>query len=35
MERKLGSYGFADFYVERKRKRPNVLDAIAGLLSWG
>lgn len=34
MERKLGTYGLADFYAEHKRKRPNFLDAVAGLIKW-
>lgn len=34
MERKLGTFGLADLYVERKRKRPNFLDAVSGLIKW-
>lgn len=34
MERKLGSYGLADFFAEQRRKRPNFLDAIDGIIKW-
>ena len=34
MERELGTFGLADFYVGQKRKRPNFLDSVSGLISW-
>ena len=35
MERNLGTYGLADFFVEKKRQRPGFLDAVSGLIRWG
>jgi IS5 family transposase len=35
MERKLGHFGLADFYAERRhRRRPNFLDAVDTLVNW-
>ena len=28
MERKIGTFGLADFFTEQRRKRPNFLDAL-------
>jgi hypothetical protein len=35
MERKLGTFGLADFYIGQKRVRPNFLDAVSVLITWG
>jgi IS5 family transposase len=35
MERKLGTFGLADFYIVQKRARPNFLDAVSVLIAWG
>lgn len=34
MERKVGTFGLADFFAEQRRKRPNFLDAIEAMLKW-
>jgi IS5 family transposase len=34
MERKLGHFGLADFYAERRRRHPSFLDAVDKLLNW-
>ena len=35
MERKLGHFGLADLYAERRyRKHPSFLDAVEQLLDW-
>ena len=34
MERKLGHFGLADFYAEKRRRHPNFLDAVDKLLNW-
>ena len=34
MERKLGHFGLADFFAEKRRRHPNFLDAISELLNW-
>ena len=35
MERKMGHFGLADFYAEKRyRKHPNFLDAVEQLLDW-
>ncbi len=35
MERKIGTFGLADFFTEQRRKRPNFLDAVDSMLKWG
>ena len=34
MERRLGTFGLADFYAAQKRNRPNFLDAVSVLIKW-
>ena len=34
MERKLGTFGLADFFFQRKRKKPVVLDGINSMFNW-
>ena len=34
MERKLGTFGLADFMAAQRRARPNFLDAIDSMLKW-
>lgn len=34
MERKIGTFGIADFFAEQRRKRPNFLDAVETMLHW-
>ena len=34
MERKLGTFGLADFFSQRKRKKPMVLDGINAMINW-
>ena len=35
MERKLGHFGLADFYAEKRRRHPSFLAAVDKLLNWG
>ena len=35
MERNLGTFGLADFFAQRRRKKPVALDAINAMISWG
>lgn len=34
MEREVGTFGIADFFAEQRRKRPNFLDAVNGMVQW-
>ena len=34
MERKIGTFGLADFFAAQRRKRPNFLDAVDTMLKW-
>ena len=34
MERKLGQFGLADFFAEKRRRNPNFLDAVNEVLNW-
>ena len=34
MERKIGTFGIADFFAEQRRKRPNFLDAVSAMIQW-
>jgi len=34
MERKLGHFGLADLFAEKRRRHPNFLDAVSQLLNW-
>jgi hypothetical protein len=34
MERKIGTFGLADFYAGQRRNRPNFLDAVSELIRW-
>jgi hypothetical protein len=34
MERKLGNFGFADFFANKMRLNSNFLDAVNELLNW-
>ena len=35
MERKLGIFGLADFFAQRRRKKPAALDGINAMMNWG
>ena len=35
MERELGTFGLADFFAQRRRKKPMALDGINAMINWG